>query len=286
MKFAVSEAFYSIQGEGKYVGVPSVFLRMFGCNFKCEGFGMPRGEKSVERLAVNPVNFTKFTDLPLVSTGCDSYSSWDPRFKRFAKHYEPAELAWYLTGLTPNENWGNGLDKNVHLVITGGEPLLGWQKLYPDLFDLLVREREWDGGVTHITFETNGTQPLRKDFRMMQNTLTEITFSVSPKLSASGEKWEDAIKPEVLAGYYFSELNSDMYLKFVVDQPDDVYEIERAVNDYVMAGVICPVYLMPVGGMNQMYQENAEKVAKMAMSRGWRYSPRLQVDLFGNNWGT
>ena len=48
-KIKVSELFYSIQGEGRYMGVPSVFLRTFGCNFTCSGFGMPKGEKSNER---------------------------------------------------------------------------------------------------------------------------------------------------------------------------------------------------------------------------------------------
>ena len=47
-KLKVSELFYSIQGEGRYMGVPSVFLRTFGCNFKCAGFGMPKGELSRE----------------------------------------------------------------------------------------------------------------------------------------------------------------------------------------------------------------------------------------------
>ena len=42
-KIKVSELFYSIQGEGRYMGVPSVFLRTFGCNFSCSGFGMPKG---------------------------------------------------------------------------------------------------------------------------------------------------------------------------------------------------------------------------------------------------
>jgi organic radical activating enzyme len=43
-KLRYSEAFYSVQGEGKFVGVPSVFLRTFGCNFRCMNFGLPRGE--------------------------------------------------------------------------------------------------------------------------------------------------------------------------------------------------------------------------------------------------
>ena len=49
LKLKVSELFYSAQGEGRFVGVPSVFLRTFGCNFTCDGFGMPRGEQSKER---------------------------------------------------------------------------------------------------------------------------------------------------------------------------------------------------------------------------------------------
>ena len=47
-KIKVSELFYSIQGEGRYQGVPSVFLRTFGCNFKCAGFGLPKGQLTKE----------------------------------------------------------------------------------------------------------------------------------------------------------------------------------------------------------------------------------------------
>ena len=53
-KIKIAELFYSIQGEGKYQGVPSVFLRTFGCNFKCAGFGMPRGELSQEANNIDP----------------------------------------------------------------------------------------------------------------------------------------------------------------------------------------------------------------------------------------
>ena len=82
-KIKVAEIFYSIQGEGKFAGVPSIFLRTFGCNFKCSGFGMPRGQVSTERdvVAERAIEFKEYNELPLVSTGCDSYASWDPRFK-------------------------------------------------------------------------------------------------------------------------------------------------------------------------------------------------------------
>lgn len=63
-KIKVSELFYSIQGEGRYMGVPSIFLRTFGCNFTCDGFGMPKGERSNERnLVATRINeFRQYKD--------------------------------------------------------------------------------------------------------------------------------------------------------------------------------------------------------------------------------
>ena len=83
-KIKVAELFYSIQGEGRYMGVPSVFLRTFGCNFTCAGFGMPRGQLSEEAKNVDPTQYKSYNELPLVSTGCDSYASWDVRFKNLS----------------------------------------------------------------------------------------------------------------------------------------------------------------------------------------------------------
>ena len=86
MKLKVSELFYSAQGEGRYVGVPSVFLRTFGCNFTCSGFGCKPGEKSTEadEVAKRVDLYKTFEELPLVATGCDSYASWHPDFKHLS----------------------------------------------------------------------------------------------------------------------------------------------------------------------------------------------------------
>ena len=64
-KIKIAELFYSIQGEGRYMGVPSVFLRTFGCNFTCGGFGMPKGEMSKERdiVAIKADDFKHYNDL-------------------------------------------------------------------------------------------------------------------------------------------------------------------------------------------------------------------------------
>ncbi len=110
-------------------------------------------------------------------------------------------------------------------------------------------------------------------------------FSCSPKLSVSGESWNDAIKPEV-ASQYASVTNSDLYLKFVVADADDVDEVGKAVEAYQEAGVECPVYLMPLGGRSEEYNMNVKEVAEICMQRGWRFTPRLHISLFGNAWGT
>ena len=135
-KLKVSEIFYSAQGEGRFVGVPSVFLRTFGCNFTCGGFGMPdRTQMSTEREFIDPTQYRIYEELPLVTTGCDSYASWDPRFKHLSPLLEIDAVAKRLTDLVPGNSWIMPNGNDTHLVITGGEPLLGWQRSYPELLD-------------------------------------------------------------------------------------------------------------------------------------------------------
>jgi organic radical activating enzyme len=282
-KIKIAELFYSIQGEGRYMGVPSVFLRTFGCNFKCAGFGMTRGELSMEAAGIAATHslvtpFQKYEELPLVSTGCDSYASWHPDFKHLSPTYTVEELVDKMTALLPNGNWLQPNGNPVHLVITGGEPLLGWQRAYPELLDVLAER-----GLRHITFETNGTQELSRDFKLyLSNWHGEITFSISPKLSVSGEKWEDAIKPEIVFDY---ETYGTSYLKFVVEKITDFDELDRAVDEYRLASFAGPVFVMPVGGVVSVYDGNRINVADEALRRGYWYSPRLHVDLWGNGWG-
>jgi 7-carboxy-7-deazaguanine synthase len=280
MKLKVSELFYSAQGEGRYVGVPSVFLRTFGCNFKCSSFGCKPGEKSTEadEVAKRVELYKTFEELPLVATGCDSYASWHPDFKHLSPTYTAQELADRMTELLPSGVWQQPNGNPVHLVITGGEPLLGWQRAYPELLDILAER-----GLRHITFETNGTQELTRDFKQyLTNWFGEITFSVSPKLSVSGESWTDAIRPDVIWDY---ESYGVTYLKFVVEKPEDFDELDRAVAEYRSREFAGPVFVMPVGGVVSVYNGNRINVADEALRRGYWYSPRLHVDIWGNGWG-
>lgn len=286
MPIKVSELFYSVQGEGRYMGVPSIFLRVFGCNFHCQGFGMPRGDLSKEREAINPAEYNAYEQLPLVSTGCDSYASWDPRFKHLSPKLEIDAIVDRIMELLPHGEW-----RNEHLVITGGEPLLGWQREYPKLLS-----HPKMAGLKEITFETNGTQMLSESFmeylyewQYEQVEMDrEVTFSVSAKLPCSGHSFEEAIIPDCLMTYGSTGYT---YLKFVVATEEDIQDAEtavemykRSIDPFIFNDI--PIYLMPVGGVESVYTLNAKNVALAALERGWRYSDRLQVPLFKNAWAT
>ena len=290
-KIKIAEVFHSLQGEGLYIGVPSVFVRTFGCNFRCGGFGMPLGKLSTEPdniaedfLKNNPD--ASYTELPLAFTGCDSYASWHPKFKSLSpvmdipKIIDEMELARAAdTSMATNHG-------GTHLVLTGGEPLLGWQRAYPEFF-----EAAYNKGYKHITIETNGTQKISDDFAdyLLRTQIIRgeqggsITFSVSPKLYMSGENKRDALKPEIVADY---QKYGTVYLKFVIANGGDMADVITFVNAYQEAGWQGEVYLMPCGGDTELYNLNAPKVAQLAMVYGFRYSPRLQVDLWKNAWGT
>jgi organic radical activating enzyme len=279
-KIKIAELFYSIQGEGRYMGVPSVFLRTFGCNFKCAGFGMPIGELSNEATEIAEVAhmFTKYEDLPLVSTGCDSYASWHPDFKNLSPMLTSEAIVDRIMEIIPHNEW-----RDEHLVITGGEPLLGWQRAYPDLLNNSKMR-----ALKEITFETNGTQKLTPEFKEYLRKWNsevgkELTFSVSAKLPCSGEKWEDAIRPDVVTEY---EEVGTAYLKFVIATERDFDDAMIATRQFRDAGFEGHVYLMPVGGVESVYALNNRNVADLAMKNGLRYSDRLQVPLFKNEWGT
>jgi 7-carboxy-7-deazaguanine synthase len=295
-KITYTEIFYSLQGEGKWAGVPSVFFRTFGCNFRCRKFGRPRDEEIeghnpevveiLRRVEQEPEKYREFKDLPLVTTGCDTYASIYPEFKRFNDQDDVATIVDKMHALIPNNNWDLGWNDDVHLVITGGEPLLAYQQLYPEMIEL-CRDR----GLKNLTFETNGSQHLYEnvheylleEFTRNGRDYDKLTFSVSPKLPCSGESWDRAINPKIIKEY---EMVGYTYVKFVVATRQDVEDAERAVAEFREAGFGGPVYLMPVGGVPQVYNLNTQEVARLAMERGWRYSPRLQVDIWRNAWGT
>lgn len=281
-KIKVTETFYALQGEGRYVGTPSVFLRTFGCNLRCKNFGRSKEERfdgpnpEVAEVIKNIQLYKKLEELPLVSTGCDSYAAVYPEFKDFSKMWGHTDLVDHLLSLTPNKMF----EENVHLVITGGEPLLWQKQLNPMFEDLYEKNKEFK-----ITFETNGTQKVTTYLDDVCATRgIEVHFSVSPKLSCSGEHTEDAIVEDSLISIY--ETGCAMDFKFVVATQEDLNEILFLRDNQLKRFGEIDIYLMPVGGLNESYQLNRTDVANLALKYGFKFSPRLQCDISGNSWST
>ena len=268
------EIFSSLQGEGLRVGIPSVFIRMFGCNFRCQGFGMENGKLSDEYKTIDVKKYNHLKDLPLVKTGCDSYAAWDARCKHLNTKGSVDELIAKVKEIEPVLN-------RRDIVITGGEPLLaGWQAVYPELLWKLGAE-----GIDYFTFETNGTQMLSPKMKeCIDHNNLEVIWSISPKLSVSGEPRDKAIVPEAVKSLIS---HGTGYFKFVVRGEEDLAEVEEVRSIYYNeCGINLPVYLMPCGGCMDEYRENAPKVAALCIRENFLYSPRLHMDLFKNEWGT
>jgi 6-pyruvoyltetrahydropterin 2'-reductase len=299
-KIAYSEIFHSIQGEGHYTGRPTAWLRFFLCNLQCDGFGqkdptdpstyvLPYKQIKVE-------DYRKLEDLPVWKYGCDSSYSWSAKFKHLQHKHTAAEICDRIRQsmyhpMNPEGLFNKKDGTEQHLCFTGGEPLMKHaQQAAISIVDHFVGEGDYPH---YMTWETNGTQELTSEFaNYFSDYPGEVFFSVSPKLwRTSGEKPEDAIKPEIVKTY--TEVSSWGQLKFVVNGTEESWnELEETVVKFRDAGVTYPVWIMGVGATLEA-QKGTEagyigeaKIATEAFKRGYNYSSRVHVHIWGNTMGT
>lgn len=302
----IVEIFYSIQGEGKLAGKPSIFIRFFGCTLNCPGFGvsyavlqdrLDRGvidkkedykNWEVEEIAKEHKKgkYQSIKELPLAKTGCDSYCSWHPAFADLCEEMDPLDVVEKIIKIEKDNINHDLIDTEI--VFTGGEPLL-----YQGFCGAVCSELHMRGAPKiNVTFETNGTVQLTEKFKKMffENSFTRVLFSVSPKLRNSGCSKEKAFKPGIVATYHECKIKpqNDIYLKFVISDEDSLPQIREYCSKVKEETKENPeVFLMPTGGTyNDFYLKNCRKVANICLKEGFKYSPRLQVDLFKNEWGT
>jgi 7-carboxy-7-deazaguanine synthase len=220
----IAELFYSLQGEGALVGVPSVFIRTSGCNLRCG-----------------------WCDTP--------YTSWQPE----GSEMEIGQIVEQVKSHPAR-----------HVVVTGGEPMI-----LPEVVPLTERLRALG---LHITMETAGTV-----FRPVVCDL----MSISPKLANSTPAGPAAaqhdrlrIQPdtlrELMAQYVYQ-------LKFVISSPDDMAEVRALLE--TLAADRERVILMPEGTDRDRLRERSLWLAEICKDEGFRFSPRLHVELYGNKRG-
>lgn len=303
-QYRYSEIFRSIQGEGEYTGVPTAWLRMWGCNFECAGFGQKnlddRSTWELPYLDFDPKSIIAVEQLPVWHTGCDSSYSWAKQFRHLAhintvpgivdKITDILKSPWNPTGTFLHEK----SKQEQHMAFTGGEPMMSQVAMQSIMQEFADRKN----APRFVTVETNGSLPISdeltdfihkkfypsEDFGgIVQDArgTPEWFWSVSPKLRASGEKWEEAIRPDVLAGY--SDASDAGQLKFVVDGTERTwYEVDKAVEEFREAGIYWPVWIMPVGADLEGQNSVAAAICDQAQDRGFNISARVHVYIYGN----
>ncbi len=239
------EIFYSIQGEGKNIGRPSIFIRLSLCNLYCNWCD------------------TDYT-WNWEGTPYPHQNDQNPRYKKYQKELFMMELS--------NEEIIRQIDSFncKNLVITGGEPLMQ-QK---ELISLLNALREPDKAY-HIEFETNGTATPSKVLDIQTDQ-----YNVSLKLSNSKVKEKDRLNERAIT--FFAQ-SPKANFKFVVDRENDLHEILKLIKQYNISPE--QVYLMPQGTNPETLRQKQQWLIELCKQYGFNFTDRMHIHIYGNKRG-
>lgn len=295
MRIRYSEMFWSFQGEAELAGTPSVWLRFFGCNLECNGFGQDHPTepdtwelpyKDFDLIAVD-----RLENLPVWNKGCDSSYSWSNKFKHLAKDTDVDGACDQIESLLPLGKFTHPVSQQENMLsFTGGEPMLQ-QKQMKEIVNTLVQR----GNIPKlITVETNGTKKLNKELQTYINEyLYEIGvrwhWAISPKLfNTSGEVGQVLVDTFMS---YIDSTKSTGIIKFVCNGSEESWqEIEYCANEIRLfskrAEISTPdIWIMPVGATKEE-QENVESICNSAMQKGYKVATRNHCYVYGNKIGT
>ncbi len=246
------EHFYSIQGEGKYTGTPSLFFRFGGCNMKCEGFGCTEAASDGTEVK-----------------GCDTVYAVNKEY--FSHNWIPINHAKELLNILNLYE----LPRHVDIVLTGGEPLIyASDAIFVEFLNTLHKK-----GHT-ITFETNGS--LAVDFEKYP-IYKECVFALSVKLSNSAEAYHKRVRGDVI--YSIASNAKEAFFKFSIDAESIDLGLEEEITSIIIHSPRTKVYCMPLGGSKAEVEANTEPLIEFCKSKGYNFSDRLHIRIWDQNKG-
>ena len=269
-KIAINEVFGpTIQGEGKFTGTPSVFVRLNGCNLRCAFKG-------------------SLCDTP--------YTSHCPEKSVM---YDVDELA---KAIVERIDCIGGHCENSHIVITGGEPMLQQEAI----LDLLNTLHDEYGCFNQVTIETNGSIPPYEDFNS-EEIFWSISPKLSNSCNFKGTDVPEAMqeqhrKARINLGALASIVMSgkDYQLKFVYSGPETVMEIQALVGDikeeiiklqgpwaqdivqHRLDEIDRHIMLMPEGTTNEQLTKTAPGAVQACIEQGWIFCDRAHIRIYGD----
>jgi len=246
------EHFYSIQGEGKYVGTPSLFFRFGGCNMKCEGFGC-----------------AEFSSDGVEVLGCDTVYAVNK--EHFSHSWQSINAAKELLDILKLYELPNAVD----IVLTGGEPLIyANDAIFVEFLEVLVAKGH------RVTFETNGS--LGVDF-LKYGVYRECVFALSVKLLNSGEPFSKRVRGEVITSITTNA--KDAFFKFSIDAASINGALEAELAQIVAFAPQTQLYCMPLGGDKKSVEANTEPLIEFCKTKGYNFSDRLHIRIWDKNKG-
>ena len=246
--------FYTLEGEGRFIGYPSVFMRLSMCNLTCIGF--------------------KSEDAPF---GCDSYVSWSKKnkmtFEEIAQFFEKHE-------------YHTRLKEGAILKLTGGEPFIQQKNLLE--FINFIHKRwgfsNYDDPLNvdalnkpdlYIDFETNAT--LMPDSEWTDSSKWICSFTTSPKLSNNGDAENKRFKPEVLKFL----VEAAACFKFVAKKESDLDEVyKKYINNPDINLTKDLIWIMPMCGSRRELIEVGPAVAEICKKHGFKFSNRMHLQVW------
>ena len=207
-----------------------------------------------------PAIFLRLALCNLSCKWCDTKYTWD--WKRHDPKSEIIEME-------PTE-----IEEEIrkyeckYLIVTGGEPLIQQKQLLP----LLECHKNKD---FNIEVETNGTiVPTRNLISLIDH------WTVSPKLSSSGNPRSSREVPAVYR--FFAKLPSS-HFKYVVRNESDIVEVQKIMSEYSLTPQ--KIILMPEARDREGLIERSKWLVEICKSRGYLFSTRLHIILWGNRRG-
>ncbi len=246
------EHFYSIQGEGKYTGTPSLFFRFGGCNMRCEGFGC-------KEIASNGTTVL----------GCDTVYAVNR--EHFAHNWVQIDDAKKLLNILDLYELPHAVD----IVLTGGEPLIyAHDEIFIEFLTQLYKH-----GHT-ITFETNGS--LHVDFEKYP-IYKNFIFALSVKLSNSHEALSKRVRGDVI--FSIASKAKDAFFKFSIDAESIDLGLEEEISNIIIHSPKTKVYCMPLGGSKKEVEANTLPLIEFCKAKGYNFSDRLHIRVWDQNKG-
>lgn len=266
MNFPVIEMFASIQGEGKFTGCPSFFVRVSGCNLRC-----------------------CFKD-----SICDTpYSSYDPEKTPYKTMEDVVEAFNNMKKENPNVK---------HLVITGGEPLMYREGLMEFLKTVKDTEMivtiETNGTLKALPFVNEGCIV---DLYSISPKLSTSVGNAGGKLSVDQVKHHNKTRINIENLCSYIDRSNNCQFKFVYSGPeciDEIKQLYKEMGDYVNESgdiFLKELYegfppekdtmLMPEGITNEQLAKSRQECAEVCIKEGWQYTDRTHIIIWGDKRG-